>query len=80
MTRRVTPVDLPGEPLIVEGVKYRIREVLASSTPTSCAVVTAKARYGGEEVTAEVTEYDPTPGIFRGRALAPGEVLELFGS
>jgi len=70
--RRPVPVDLPGEPLVVAGTKYRIREVLSHSTPERPAVVRARLHFGGgmpeamRWVTAAVDEYDPTPGVFRG--------------
>jgi hypothetical protein len=71
MTRRPVPIDLPGEPLVVAGVKYRIREVLSSSTPERPAVVRARTSFGGREVTAAVDEYDPVPAVFRGHEVAP---------
>lgn len=66
MSRRPAPVDLPGEPLVVDGTKYRIREVLSRSTPERPAVVEAFTRFGGHRVTAAVDEYDPIAGVFRG--------------
>lgn len=65
--RRLVPVDLFEELLVVDGVKYRIRDILSSSTPERPAIVRARTSFGGHEVTAEVTEYDPVPGVFRGR-------------
>lgn len=69
MSRRAAPVDLPGEPLVVDGTKYRIREVLVSSTPERPAIVRARTSFGGREVEASVDEYDPIPGVFRGTSV-----------
>jgi hypothetical protein len=68
--RRPAPVDLPGEPLVVDGTKYRIREVLVSSTPERPAIVRARTSYGGAELEATVDEYDPVPGVCRGTQVA----------
>lgn len=67
MSRRPPPVDLLGEPIVVEGRKYRIREIRSSSTPERPAVVRAREHFGNREVMAAVTEYDPRAGVFRGR-------------
>lgn len=70
--RRAVSVDLPGEPIVVDGRKYRITEVTDRSTPTRPAVVRARMHFGGHEVVAMVDEYDPTAGVFRGHELEVG--------
>lgn len=67
MTRRPVPVDLPGEPVVVDGQKYRIREVISSSTPERPAVVRARDRFAKLDIVATVDEYDSLAGVFRGR-------------
>lgn len=69
MSRRAAPVDLLGEPIVVEGTKYRIREVLSSSTPERPAVVRARSSFGGFQIVATVDEYDQRAGVFRGEAV-----------
>lgn len=67
MSRRMVPVGLLNEPIVVAGTKYRIRDVLADSTPDRPALVRAYDRWTKRELVCEVVEYDPVPGVFCGR-------------
>lgn len=63
-----------GDPIVVDGTKYKVTSVTSVATSNRLAIVTGKARGVKGEIVATVHDWDKVAGVYRGQE-QPGSDL-----